>query len=236
MPRLKDRNRQIPGSMGFYIAPLKWRSQPWSSFDTIVNEALAVLRANPHVAQNLGWALTYDSIAEKVDEMNASVCKAQGWTDYYVEGGMGGPSAAFPFPRQPSSLLGSLKNVVVGSETIVHWLSSGAEAVPAELSEKRAGVCAACPMNQQGDLTRFFTVPASNAIRAAINTRSEWKLSTTQDEKLSTCSVCSCPLKLLVHCPIAMKMSKIPANVFGNLPGHCWVKIEANEKGIKPSA
>jgi hypothetical protein len=233
MPRLNSRQKQIPGGYRFYIAPLRWTSTPWSSFEVIVTEATAVLRANPHVAKNLGWNLDHDAMADRIDDFNASIAKSQGWKEYYSEGGSGG-APSFPFQQCNQGILQKLKNVAAGSSTILEWIKSGTEAVAPEISEKRAGICAACPMNQQGDLTSIFTVPVSNAIRAALNTRSEWKLSTTQDEKLNVCGICNCPLKLLVHCPIEMKMSKIPKDVFENLPAHCWVKVEANTKGLTP--
>jgi hypothetical protein len=227
--KLKSRQKQIPGGMRFYISPLKWSSQPWSSFETIVNEAVAVLQANPHVAKNLQWDISHDAMADRIDEWNAALCKSQGWTQYYVEGGTGGPSFT-PFPqRQHQSLLSKLSAVGSGASTIVSWISSGAEAVAPELAEKRALVCAPCAMNQLGDLTSIFTVPVSNAIRAALNTRKDWKLSTSQDEKLFTCKACLCPIPLKIHMKLDAILPKMPKESFDALAENCWIRTEKGQ-------
>lgn len=239
MPKLISRDRQIPNGFRYYIPQLKWQSRPFDSFDTIVTNALQVMKANPHVAQRMGWVLTYEAVANQVDYFNAALCQANGWHQYITQGGGGAPSVPFPQvqnpiqpvqpsqPFQPGNLFRSLKNVVAGGNTIIEWIKSGAEAVPAELAEKRAAVCVSCPKNAQGDLTSFFTVPASNAIRAALNSRKEMNLSTTQDDKLGICSACSCPLPLKLHLKLESILPKMPKESFDALAENCWIRTES---------
>ena len=102
--------------------------------------------------------------------------------------------------------------------------------MPSELAEKRAAICAGCPSNEQGDLLSFFTKPLSEAIRRAYNLRAEYKLRTSQDDKLGVCGICSCPLKLMLHVPLEMKLKHLPDDVRAGLPPHCWVIKESSGK------
>jgi hypothetical protein len=94
MVRLKDRNRQIPGGLTFYLPATRWRPREHSSFQGIVEALEHHLAANPTVAARLGWPADRRFIEGKVDEYNAMLCQAQGWTDYIMAGG-GQPARPF---------------------------------------------------------------------------------------------------------------------------------------------
>ena len=86
MPRLKDRQRQVPGGLMFELPALGWRSAPFSSFDTIVDQVVRLVKANPKVAQKEDWPSDRPRIADWVDSVNALRCWENHWTDYYIEG------------------------------------------------------------------------------------------------------------------------------------------------------
>lgn len=228
MPRLINRQKQIPNGFRFYLPALRWSSKPYQSFEQIVQGALGAIKANPHVAQMMGWPTDYNGVASMVDAFNAKLCQTNGWNDYITTDG--GQSAAVPFPppNRPG-IVQSFKNVVAGSSTLIDWIKSGSEAVPPELSEKRAAVCVSCPMNNPSDLTSIFTVPVSNAIRAALNSRKEMNLSTSHDEKLGVCVACSCPIRLKIHLKLNAILSKMPKESYDALVPNCWIKTENNQ-------
>lgn len=222
MYRLKDRNRFIPNGLVFYQPQTKWRSRPWAGFNQIVDEVIGHRTANPWLNASIDRA----TVEAEVDQFNANLCAQMGWGDYIVtvEGGAV-PSAPFPVRRQsPGSLL---QNVAAGSEALVEWIGSGAEAVSKVTSNQRAETCSKCPFNGRGGLERFFTLPVSNAIRAAYNQLRDWRLSTSFDDKLGVCEICSCPLPLKVHVPLNLIKKRIPEATFAALPDHCWMKRES---------
>lgn len=223
--KLKDLNKQIPGGLVYYIPVLKWRSQPWDSFDVIVANALSAMQANAHLAKSQGWTLTHEWVAAQVENFNAQWCAKNGWNDYVMADG--GPSFPAPF-RQPG-LLQSLKRSVVGVRTIADMFGSEGPTT-ADVAEKRAAVCATCPLNDKGDWTRFFTVPASNSIREALSVFEGTKLTTSFDSELKICTGCGCPCKLKVFARIDHILRHMPSETKAALDPRCWVLSEDNSK------
>jgi hypothetical protein len=234
MPRLKNRQQQVPNGLSFYLAETKWRPPRYASFDAIVMGLIGVLNANKEVARKLGWPIDYKFLANVVDEYNAAICQQMGWTDYISADG--GQPAAVPFQapapsRSPASPTpaANLKRLAAGAETIVEWIASGAEAVPGSQANERAAVCVACPLNAQGQLTDFFTIKASDAIRKAYQQRSDWNLTTLHDEKLGVCSACSCPMRLKVHMGLALILKRLSPEAKGSLHPQCWILSESQK-------
>jgi hypothetical protein len=224
---MKNRAISPPNGWTFYLPQTKWVPRPNSSFQGVTEALYHHLRGNPHVLKQLGWPLELPFIAEKIDDFNAKVCEANGWTDYISTEAAGGRPAVAPFPFPTAEGLRSLRRVAAGGELLVEWLSSGAEAVSGQLSEARASVCAGCEKNEPGALSNFFTRAASESIRRALNLRREWKLETTQDEKLGVCAACLCPLRLKVHIPLDRILPKLDEETKGQLVPNCWIKTEA---------
>ncbi len=230
MARLKDRNRFIPNGFIMYVPQTGWKAPRYASFNTVVEALIAHRKGNAFLRKKHGWSTDYATVANEVDEFNANVCLKQGWLDYVANAAPGGGSSSTPFPR--SSLPGAFakvaaaSRVLAGSRVLAEWISSGAEAVASSVSEARASVCAKCPLNESGDLTSFFTKPASEAIRKVLSLRSDWKLSTSHDEKLGVCSACGCPIKLMVHVPLEWKLKRMSQETKDALHEECWVRHE----------
>lgn len=215
--------------MKFYDPILKWQSPPWASFQVICDGLRTARMANPGLSASKGLSTDPNVIAEEVDSHIAATLEALGQTDFIT--GSAGGAAQVPFPQpQHRPAFNVLKSAAGASGIIVEWISSGAEAVPQDQAEYRASVCAACPLNEKGDWTSFFTVPVSAAIRAALNKRSEMKLSTSFDEKLNVCSACLCPMKLKVHVPLEKFISKMSQESKNSLHELCWIKKEEQAK------
>jgi hypothetical protein len=234
MPRLLDRNKQVPYGLKFQIPGTKWTHPTMVSFDTIVRSAILFLQGNPHVAQRLGWDISFEAIADRVDEYNALIMEKTGWPQYLLDpSGSGGASQPAPFPHQqtyqpPHRSLGQrLANVAAGGDVVVDWIKSKEEAVPADVSGLRASVCAGCRFNQKGDLLRFFTLPLAEAVRKSMMLARDWKMSTPADHLLGVCEVCDCPMRLKVHMPLKRVVEGTKPEIFAQLPAWCWIKKES---------
>jgi len=110
-----------------------------------------------------------------------------------------------------------------GVSTLGDWLGHGGNPVEKDLSEKRALVCADCPMNAAKDLVSFFTVPTANLILRQLEERKQLNLSTAYDDKLGVCGACGCPLKLKVHTPINFIVQHMGPTEKNSLDPRCWI-------------
>ena len=242
MARLKNRQMQIPGGLKFYQPETHWRPYPFASFTQIVQSLIAHRNANPALRDQHGWATEMGAVESEVDEFNANMCEQAGWIDYIQSPIGAAPPPFFPAPSQMdqnklSAAVGATKKIWAGVRTLNDWLDSGEAAVPASQSAARAAVCAACPNNAVGDLTQWFTKPASEAIRRQLERVKDRKLTTPDDGKLNLCSTCLCPLKLAVHTPISFKLAHLTDAVFAELEKapNCWVVAERKQLPAKPA-
>lgn len=232
MPRLKDRNRQIPEGHFFYVPETRWRSTPWASFDTIVTEVIQHRLGNPALAAKFNWSTDRATVENEVDSFNANVCLQMNWLNFVVDaGGAPPPKMKAPTASQLNSLLAAgakAKQLFAGIKTNAEWLDAGAPSVDKALAESRAQVCVQCPMNGEGDFTTWFTKPAAAAIKKHVEMLQEKKLSTSVDEKLNICTACLCPMKLKVHMPLEIIKNHLSDEVLDELrkaPG-CWIVKE----------
>jgi hypothetical protein len=69
----------------------------------------------------------------------------------------------------------------------------------------------------------------SNAIRAALRHKSEFKLSTPFDDQLGVCEACLCPMALKVHVPFEKFFPHMTAEAKDALDNACWIRKEAAE-------
>lgn len=233
MPRLKDRQRQIPGGYKFYLAELKWNAPSnFPSFDVVVQSLQSVVKANPFLAEKHQWPRDRAGIEEWVDAYNAMVCAKMGWDDYIVAEAGG---TTFPKAQAPGHSLKSLaaaaaraKALLSGAKTLISWLDSGDPPVPRDLAASRASACLTCPHNDPADLTAWFTVSVSELIHRQVQKLSDRSISTVHDPGLHVCDICYCPLKLKVQTPIKWILSELPAATLDKLKAvpNCWVGKE----------
>lgn len=231
MPRLKSRQRAVPNGFQFHQPETGWRPARFASFDSIVSQLIAHRTANPALAAKHKWATDRAGVENDVESFNANMCAAMGWTDYIVASvGEPPPPKSKPPSQEEQSLLAAAgeksKKIWAGVRTLNDWLDSGEPPAPQELAEARATVCAACPKNGKGDFTRWFTQPASEAIRRQVSKVHERKLVTTAE--VNVCEVCLCPMKVKVFTPLQFIKSHLTDAVLRELeqvPG-CWIPTE----------
>lgn len=223
MPILKDRQRQIPNGFRMSLPEVRWQSAAYASFDTIVNQIFGIVNSNPALATRNHWPTTRPAIAQWVDSTNAEWCQQNGWRDYIVQGGEP-PKIPAPETRaRLASVAGAVRRVSDGAALLLEWEKSGEAPVSKEMSESRAAVCAACPKNGKGDLTRWFTIPASEVVRTQLGRLHGLQLTTSKDAELGICEVCLCPLKLKIHSPLHLILNHMSNEVRDELPVHCWI-------------
>jgi hypothetical protein len=95
------------------------------------------------------------------------------------------------------------------------YFASGQEQVTQDEAERRASICATCPLN--------VPVVGCGACAAAIKeyrTKIAGVQGTKVDGQLRACGICKCDLKTIVHFPLATLRAKGD----NNFPDWCWQK------------
>lgn len=87
--------------------------------------------------------------------------------------------------------------------------------VPQEEADRRAQICATCPMNHLGICT------TCNGLKQ-VAARLVQHRGVKKDERLGVCAVCGCVLHAKVH----IRLNQLPAaeKSHPDLPEHCWVR------------
>jgi hypothetical protein len=223
--RLKSRTECPPGGFLVTIAPLKQKEpkQFWS-FREAVNWFQEIAIANPR----FGLATDPVAIGNFIDQQNAlRVLGIRGADVYVVQ--KGGPGH-FMETKKGASLLKPLvavgdkiRQLSAGAVLLEEWHGEGFPTVLADEANRRAAICASCPQNGLGDLTRWFTVFASEKIRRQIEVAQKLELKTTSDDKLGICEACLCPLKLKVHVPLDLIKKHLTPKSLAALDPRCWI-------------
>lgn len=231
MPRLVSRLKSIPNGFVFYQPQTGWKAPRFASFSQVVAALIAHRKGNPFITRKFNLATDVPTVEEEVDEFNANVCLRMGWGSYVAQAAAGGQPDIAPFrlPLPQGGLIVRAGKLAAGGKAIVEWIESGDQAVPALQASQRATVCATCPLNERGDWTRWFTVPASEAIREALRQRRDWNLSTPFDSELKVCTACWCPLPLKVHMPIERITKVIDEESKARLHPDCWIRKESGQ-------
>lgn len=219
MFRLLDRNRQIPHGLKFVLPEAKWESPPWASFETIVDAALQVGRANPYIAKKSNWPTSRKGWADMIDTYNAALCKAHGWDNFIVDDGTG----QFPKPQSPHSLSQFAGEAVAGAKVLAEMFGPQGPIKDQALADHRAEVCVTCPKHDTGDWTRFFTVPAQKLIMKLLGAVKDLNLTTHFDASLKVCTACHCPMKGKVWARTEHILKHMPAEDKAALDVNCWI-------------
>lgn len=230
--RLKDRSKFPPGGFRYYVPQTNFSIGPWVSFDVAVQQILAHRKANPYQSQVNGWSLDPNTIANELDQFNTKVCQEMNWSDYITDGSFEdipkAPSRQWLLPR-------NVARVVEGAKTILEWEIAGGQIVDREIANARAKVCSACPKNQMGDLSAFFTEQAARLIQMQLERKNSIRLATDFDPLLGLCDACGCVNKLKVWCPSAIVLSKIKPETKAALHESCWITSEERMLSAAPT-
>ncbi len=228
MPRLKNRQMQLPNGAQFCEYCSTFKTTPWASFERMVDEVVAHRTANPRMVKDYSLNTDREAVADEIDGYLAMVAKRNGWTGFIVGGPDGPKSQALSQQgalKRIAAAASEVKKLVKGYKVIKEWRASENPAVPAEVSERRAAICADCPQNQKGEFTSWFTVPISEMIRKDIEDATGMGLETPYDDKLGVCKACDCPMRLKVHTPVEFIRKGTDDETLTKLKAvdKCWV-------------
>lgn len=224
---LKSRRSFPPRGYVFFEPRTNWSVAGGLTFEQVVEAIIKHRKANPRFTD---WALSVEDVS---NELDSYTCARINNDPNYCDGGESPPfpmaSLSTPtmlrrFKNVGDAAAGKAKQIVTGIGLIADWLGSGAKPVSKELAEKRAGICASCPNNNQASLSDIFTVPASEMIRKTIAIKNDMKLETSHDEKLGICGICACPMKTKVWCDLKHVLAYTKPEVMQTFPDFCWIK------------
>ena len=228
MARLKSLTAHPPHGFQF-IEPAAGMKKPFTgSFSSVVDQVRSLRRANKYLAEKHGWALDKAGIEYDVEQQNVARCIAHGWTDFLQQEFVATPPTYQGDLKKNlfGNAVGGVKRVAAGIGVLLDWLGSGGKPVDQALAEHRANVCATCPKNSGGDWKSYFTGKVADKIKTQLEIKNDLSLRTSQDEKLTVCSACDCPLQLKVHTPLSHILSHTTDDVKKKLDPRCWITAE----------
>ena len=233
--RLANRNNGIPNGFLYHQRETNWsnwQAQPQTMWDfkLLCKEIQKHRQLNPRFRLNTDLV----AIANEVDRVNAErMAMIPNAQTYYIDDAspalpMNSDSPPNPQVPPPSSSLldaagAALAKMASGVGVLYDWLGSGGTPVDNATAEARAQICAVCPRNGKGGLSRFFTEPAAALITKQLEQRKDLNLSTSVDDKLGICEACGCVNKLKVHVPIEYILAKMSEQVRADLDKSCWI-------------
>jgi hypothetical protein len=118
------------------------------------------------------------------------------------------------------------------ASTIKDWLGEGCQ--PDPQAQDRANICTGknsgrpCEFNWRGGWIMRREV--ADTVRRWIEAKEHLQLRVEGEDQLGTCEVCRCPLSTKIHIPLKTILAHTPKEEFENLPPHCWIKLETDEK------
>lgn len=113
-----------------------------------------------------------------------------------------------------------------GGRILVDWLGDGAVPVPIEVAQARANVCFTCPENQEGHRWLKLTADIVRAIAEQMQAKDSMKLRVNGEDRLHSCRICLCALKLKVHVPIGTILNHTDQETLNSFPSNCWLPKE----------
>jgi len=218
---------QIPPSGWIFRQPETGWTAPTpiaSTFSQTVDLIIAHRRKNTAVTAKFKLATNRAAVETELEK--------------YTRKRLGLPETAAPLPfpesrsQSASAVAGAavaeikhIKRAAQGTAVVIDWLGSGGEPVAQELAEKRAAVCVACPNNQTGDW--YVTAPAE-LLRKAVSSWQSMKgktfaFETAQGDKLKSCQVCRCLMRLKVFVGLDHILAKTKPEVMEELHPNCWI-------------
>ncbi len=159
--------------------------------------------------------------------LHTDVASVESELDSFTRARLGIPLAPSPkpMPRQHhlSQVAGAavgIKRAAQGTGVIIDWLTSGGTPVEQMEANRRAEICVNCPKNVPGS---WYTVAPAEIIRSTLSARSDLKLATPFDDKLQSCEVCKCLMRLKVFTPLHFIKDRTPADIMAEFPDLCWI-------------
>lgn len=118
------------------------------------------------------------------------------------------------------------KRIQHGVEVLSKWIGSGGDVVSSQDSQARADICNGrnptglrCPNNQ---LQFKVSTPVALAVKQYLAVKKGLNLTVRGEERLGTCALCGCSLRLQVHEPQEKVQAELTDEEKAALPAFCW--------------
>lgn len=233
MKRLKSRNGFPPGGWIFFEPATQWSlpNPTAHTFDMAVKAIIAHRHNNPRFNLPTG----YEDVAMELE--NFTITRLNSDPAWVIEGAGAQKKTITPTPLQPEkqervNLVQRLKQLYSqgkqGKEVLSEWIGEGGIPVSQPLAQNRANTCLVCPKNVQGDILNSLTGSVASLVKSQIEAKEHLSLKLTGEEKLGTCEVCGCFLKLKPWVPLTHILHHTDS--LDELPESCWIKQEQKKK------
>jgi hypothetical protein len=233
---MKSRNAFPPHGWRYINPVFGMKKDDEGSFAAISQKEYARRKANKYLCEKHNLGVDMASVEFDVEQQNVARCIAHGWNDF-VESEAPATNYASQDSKKNSrfgNAVGASKRVAAGVGVLLEWLGSSAKPVDQAVAEHRANVCATCPKNDGGDWKAYFTGKVADKIKTQLEIRNDLSLRTSQDEKLTVCSACDCPLKLKIWVGLDYIWGHTSSDVYKRLHPNCWIITEASKAGKTP--
>ncbi|HEU4344047.1 MAG TPA: hypothetical protein VFU31_21030 [Candidatus Binatia bacterium] len=167
------------------------------------------------------------------EELDAFTCERLGFDPRWCESKKN-TSGWQTLKQSASHIVRSARHAAVGSKIIIDWLGSGGQPVAQELAQARADVCLQCPKNQEGHFVAKLTAFVAKAIHDQRREKLRMGLRVNGEDRIHTCSVCSCHLPLKLFVPYDVIAARTLESEWKEFPDFCWVLKEGGRSNETP--
>lgn len=220
-----------PGGWQFYQPETKWRAPTpiASTLNQTVVLIVAMRKQNPAITAKFTLATNPEAVKTEVLRFNRKRLglPLEGTpVPFRVPRSSSNVARAVAAEARPVDALSGLKRAANGTAVGLEWLGKGAQTVPQELADKRARTCVECPKNVDGDW--YVRAPAAliqKAIEAwkKLTGNAEFQFETQQGDKLKSCDVCKCLMRLKCFVPLNVILDKTSPEIMAEFPQNCWI-------------
>jgi hypothetical protein len=214
-------NETPPNGWMFYQSQTGWHMpHPVGvTHDQAVNLIIKHRQANPAIVTKHKLPLDFASVSRELVLFQ----QARGALPRSPDPKPTPPSSSPPLAGAVVAAVANIKKLASGAALLLQWEESNQPPVSAELSSKRAATCTQCPRNESAGLSKYFTGPIADNIRARLGRLHAMHLTTPSDAQLGVCSACLCVLSLKVHCPLDLLVKAMKPEVRADLHPDCWI-------------
>ncbi len=185
-------------------------------FDASVKHIIAARKQNKAISDKHHLSTDYETVSRELIKYNALIrgVPTEGDSPSFFQ------SSSNRLPSRVAAVAVDIKRAAQGTAVVLDWLTSGGAPVEQSLADKRASICVSCPKNVEGS---WYTVAPAELIRSTLSARSDLKLATPSDDKLKSCDVCKCLMRLKVWTPLEFIVSKTKPEIMREFPSNCWI-------------
>lgn len=237
MLRLKSRNTLPKGGFQYTIPQIpSWECPQMLGFDATVDAIIVVHKANPR--HNLPTDRA--TVGDLLDLFNAKRLESMPGCQHFLISEEGQPVPKFharsqpPTPPKGGAVSAGIKGAMAGAKRLTvgigawfAWLGEGLPMVDQDVAEKRAAICADCPLNQPatGPMQWIYD-KVKRPISELLQIKNDQRVETSLDSKLFCCQACDCPMVLKVHCLPEIILQRERPEHLAKLDPRCWILKE----------